>query len=321
MRIKRIFFIACCLNLFCLVQIYAQQTKIKASIDSTYLLIGQQADICLEVIQAKEKFVQFPVFQDTLMTGIEILSVSKPDTFDLGDSNIRIKQNYLVTSFDSATYILPPFEVIDGTDTIRSSDELLLKIATYPDIDTEKKEFFDIKDVVSPPFVLQDYAGIIWIILGVIVLILLGWYFYDVWRGKRSLNVFKKPEEPQLPPHIIALSELDNIKLQKLWQQGLVKQYHSSVTDTLRKYIEERFGIQAMEMTSGEILDRISKVNDVDSVYENLKQVLQLSDFVKFAKYRPIPDENELSMMNAYLFVNQTKEEEVTEEESEKIKE
>ena len=69
----------------------------------------------------------------------------------------------------------------------------------------------------------------------------------------------------------------------------------------------------AMEMTSGEILDLIRKNSEAQSVYDNLRQILQLADFVKFAKMNPLPDENDLSMMNAYLFVNQTKEEEMVE--------
>ena len=91
------------------------------------------------------------------------------------------------------------------------------------------------------------------------------------------------------------------------------KEYYTLITDTLRKYIEERFGINAMEMTSGEILDLIRKNSEAQSVYDNLRQILQLADFVKFAKMNPLPDENDLSMMNAYLFVNQTKEEEMVE--------
>lgn len=126
---------------------------------------------------------------------------------------------------------------------------------------------------------------------------------------------FKK-EEPKLPPHEQAIKELDEIKQQKLWQQGRSKEYYTLITDTLRKYIEERFGINAMEMTSGEILELIRKNSEAQSVYDNLRQILQLADFVKFAKMNPLPDENDLSMMNAYLFVNQTKVEEMQEPES-----
>ena len=313
MKKTRTLFITLLLACLCILQTQAQQTIVKVSIDSTHLLIGQQTNIRLEVVQPKEKFVQMPIIQDTIIKGVELISVSKPDTTDLG-STLQIKQDYLITSFDSAIYVLPPFQVIDETDTIRSNT-LGLKISTYP-VDTETKKFFDIKNVISPPFVLWDYALIIWIIIGVIILILLGWYFYEVWQGKRVLNLFRKPEEPKLPPHVIALNELDNIKTQKLWQQGFNKQYHSSITDTLRKYIEERFGIHAPEMTSGETLEEIRQEDETESVYDNLKQILQLADFVKFAKYQPLPDENDLSMMNAYLFVNQTKEEELIVDES-----
>jgi len=103
------------------------------------------------------------------------------------------------------------------------------------------------------------------------------------------------------------MKELDEIKQQKLWQQGRNKEYYTLLTDTLRKYMVNRFGINAMEMTSGEILELIRLESEANSSYNSLKQILELADFVKFAKLHPLPDENELSLMNAYLFVNQTK--------------
>ena len=79
------------------------------------------------------------------------------------------------------------------------------------------------------------------------------------------------------------------------------------ITETLRRYMVDRFGINAMEMTSDEILALIKQTTEAQSVYDNLRQILSLADFVKFAKMNPLPDENDLSLMNAYLFVNQTK--------------
>ena len=110
-------------------------------------------------------------------------------------------------------------------------------------------------------------------------------------RNRQSILPFKKPE-PKLPPHEQAIKELDEIKQQKLWQQGRSKEYYTLITDTLRRYIVDRFGINAMEMTSGEILDIIRKQQEATSVYESLKQIMQLADFVKFAKMNPLPDEN-----------------------------
>ncbi len=287
--------------------ISAQQAVVKATIDSTSILIGEQTMIRLEVAIDKDKPLRLPVFSDTIIQGIEVLETFKPDTVDIGNNRIQIKQNYLITSFDSSLYLLPPFEVISGTDT-SYSNALGLKVITLP-VDTVSQQFYDIKNVITPKFVLSDYLWIIFSVLGIIVLGVVAWYFIKRWKDKKSLIPFKKAEPP-LPPHVKAINELDNIKAQKLWQKGRVKEFHSMVTDTLRGYIEERFGMSAMEMTSGEILGKIRHLSDVDSVYENLKQILQLSDFVKFAKYQPLPDENELSLMNAYLFVNQTKIEE-----------
>ena len=216
-----------------------------------------------------------------------------------------IKQDVLITSFDSSLYLLPPLKVIDGVDTIYSN-QVALKVSTLPVNVENPEEFFDIKQVWKPPFVLADYYPIIIGILLVLLLAALAWYIWKRMRERKSLIPFKK-EEPKLPPHEQAIKELDEIKQQKLWQQGRSKEYYTLITETLRRYMVDRFGINAMEMTSDEILALIKQTTEAQSVYDNLRQILSLADFVKFAKMNPLPDENDLSLMNAYLFVNQTK--------------
>ncbi len=285
--------------------VFAQRTLIDVKIDSAAILIGEQTVLHLTVTTDKDKNVQIVIPGDTLMRGVEVLSFSKPDSTIIENDRLLIKQDLLITSFDSSLYLLPPMRVIDGPDTIYSN-QVALKVSTIP-VDTDNpEEFYDIKHVWKPPFVLADYYPWIFGILLLLFLICVAGYIIQRIRNKKSIMPFKK-EAPPLPPHEQAIKELDEIKQQKLWQQGLNKEYYTLITDTLRKYIEGRFGINAMEMTSGEILDIIRRENDADSVFENLKQILQLSDFVKFAKWTPLPDENDLSMMNAYLFVNQTK--------------
>jgi len=287
------------------------QTVVKATIDSTNILIGQQTKIRLEIAADKNQPLQIPLISDTLMAGVEVLDISKIDTADIGNNRLRIKYDYLITAFDSALYLLPPFKVIAGADTAYSA-ELALKVSTIP-VDTKSGQFYDIKDIRKSPFVLMDYLPGILLILAILALVALAGFIIYRLINKKSLVPFKK-EEPYVPPHIRALRKLEAIKAEKLWQAGKIKEYHSEITDTLRKYMEERFGIGAMEMTSGEILDDIKKYSETDSAYDNLKQILILADFVKFAKYRALPDENELSMMNARLFVDNTKKEEVPEE-------
>lgn len=289
--------------------IASQSVVIKAEIDSTHLFIGEQTKIHLEIAAGKNQAVQIPVLTDTIMRGVEILEMSKIDTIDIGNDRVQLKYDYLVTSFDSAVYLLPPFRAISGIDTAYSK-ELALKVSTIPvDVDSPD-QYFDIKDVIRPKFVLKDYLPILlWVLLIILVIALLAYLIYRKSNSK-TLVPFRK-EEPYLPPHIRAAKELDELKARKLWQQGKTKEYHSGITDILRIYIDERFNVSAMEMTSGEILDALKGISEVDIAYDNLKQVLQLADFVKFAKYNSLPDENELSIMNAYIFVNNTQKKEL----------
>lgn len=287
----------------------AQRTLIDVSVDSAAILIGEQTVLHLTVTADKDRPVQIVIPNDTLMQGVEVLNLSKPDSSIIENDRLLIKQDILVTSFDSSLYLLPPLKVIDGTDTVYSN-QVALKVSTIPVNADKPEEFYDIKEVWKPPFVWADYYPIIYGILLALFLICVIAYIIKRIRNRKSLIPFKK-EEPKLPPHEQAIKELDEIKQQKLWQQGRNKEYYTLITETLRKYIVDRFGVNAMEMTSGEILDVLCKESEAKPVYENLKQILQLSDFVKFAKMHPLPDENDLSLTNAYLFVNQTKKIEV----------
>lgn len=282
-----------------------QRPLIDVAIDSAAILIGEQTVLHLTVTADQDRPVQVVIPNDTLMAGVEVLNLSKPDSTMIENNRMVIKQDVLITSFDSSLYLLPPLKVIDGVDTIYSN-QVALKVSTLPVNVENPEEFFDIKQVWKPPFVLADYYPIIIGILLVLLLAVLAWYVWKRMRERKSLIPFKK-EEPKLPPHEQAIKELDEIKQQKLWQQGQSKEYYTLITETLRRYIVGRFGINAMEMTSGEILELIKQTTEAQSVYDNLQQILSLADFVKFAKMNPLPDENDLSLVNAYLFVNQTK--------------
>jgi hypothetical protein len=297
----------------------AQRTLIDAKIDSAAILIGEQTVLHLTITTDKDRPVQLVIPGDTLMRGVEVLSFSKLDSAIIENNRLLIKQDLLITSFDSALYLLPPVAVIDGADTVYSN-QVALKVSTIPVNTDNPDEFYDIANIWEPPFILADYYPIIFGILLALLLIGAAYYITKRLKNQKPILPFIK-SAPKLPPHEQAIQELDKIKQQKLWQQGRNKEYYTEITDTLRKYIVDRFGINAMEMTSAEILKIICRENEADSVYENLKQILNLADYVKFAKFTPLPDENDLSMMNAYLFVNQTKPLEIiTPEEAQSIK-
>ena len=93
----------------------------------------------------------------------------------------------------------------------------------------------------------------------------------------------------------------------KLWQQGQEKQYYTRLVDILREYIDSRFGINAMEMTSAEIIRALKSNQDMREVNNYLNDILSMADFVKFAKMRPMPDDNERVMRRAFDFVELTR--------------
>ncbi|MDR1746909.1 MAG: hypothetical protein LBR49_06520 [Tannerella sp.] len=285
--------------------VQAQETLIDVRLDSADILIGEQTVLHLSVTIDNDKNVICPIPADTLMTGVEVLSVSDPDTIRIDNNRLVIKRDIQITSFDSLLYLLPPFMVIDGQDTVYSN-QIALKVSTIP-VDTEHPEqFFDIKNIWKPPFVWADYYPLIFGILLAIVLIIAIIYIVKRIRAQKSLIPFRKVE-PKLAPHEEAYQELARIKQQKLWQQGRNKEYYTQLTDTLRRYLLRRYDIYAMEMTSYEILEVLPTVNDDPVVRDTLKQILHLADYVKFAKLKPLPDENDLSMSNAYAFVDRTK--------------
>ncbi len=291
--------------------IQAQQVTVKASIDSTHILIGDQLKLLLEIEKSKDLDIQFPQVPDTFSSKVEVVRRSKIDTIKLDDKGRqRLTQSLFITSFDSGKHQIPPFyfklkngKMLDSAAT----RELMFQVHGMK-IDTAKGPI-DIKTVYGAPVTLKEVTPYI---LGIILLaaIIFFIFYYIRWK-KKNVPLFTKPEKPAEPAHIIALRELDRIKTQKLWQQEKLKQYYSEVSDTIRAYIQNRFDIQAMEQTSGETIGVFKQQKELvdGKTLDQLQHILSLADLVKFAKYTPLPDDNNLTLMNAYFFVNQTKKE------------
>jgi len=294
-------------------QIQAQEVSATASLDSTLILIGGQIDMKMEISQPADLVLNFPQFNDTITKNIEIVDKGYPDTARLDNNRLLISQLYRITSFDTGLHYIPPyeieFEINNLKQNIKSNPLSLMVVNPYQDVNPENG-IYDIKGVKDAPFKLNEIINYIYIALGAFVLIGLLIWLYLYYRGKQKeegskfINV--KPNEP---PHIIAIRELDKIKEQKLWEKDRIKEFYTLVSNTIREYIENRYNINALEQTSDEMLTEMkSKIQLDNEVMSKLTQMLQLSDLVKFAKYKPLPDENGLSLLNAYFFVEKTKE-------------
>ncbi len=288
----------------------AQVVSVKAKLDSTQIWIGSQTTLNYEIIQKKNSKVQLPVFSDTIVGNLEIVESIKLDTQKVSDDNIQVNMKYIVTSFNDSLIYLPPVPFVAGKDTVWSNS-LSLRVIQPFEIDTASNTLADIKQIMKPKFDWKYYAQRVLLILLLLVLAYVLYKFIRKFIVKKPIEKVEKPVAI-VPAHIEAIALLDKLKEEKLWQHGRVKEYHTELSNVLRVYIEKMFNINSMEMTSDEILRHVAFLKvDKSGAFNALRQILTLADLVKFAKWNPAPNDNEMSLLNAYLFVNQTKIEEV----------
>jgi hypothetical protein len=309
-KIKYLFFLLLLGNSF----FSLAQVEAIAMMDTNKIRIGEQSKIDLYVkykATQKNLNIQWPVIGDTLRKEVEVVNVSKIDT-TIPDKNkpdeIQQHQTITVTSVDSGFWAIPPFTFIINNDTAKpvETDALLLAVYTLP-VDTAEKSIKDIKAPFDEPFDWHEYLPYIYGgIVAVVIIIIIIFILMKVLKKK---PVVIEPPKPKVPAHITALHALEEIKNKKLWQEGKYKEYHTLISDTLRAYIEGRYNVAAMELTSDEIF-KIMNSQVIDTISkEKLKQVLTLADYVKFAKVIPIEVENDMTLNSAFDFVNGTKRE------------
>jgi len=289
--------------------LYAQEVEVEARIDSTNILIGDQANLSLIINQPDSINILFPEFADTITESIEIINHTTSDTLRLEDKRIEITRKYKVTCFDSGYHYIPPFVFQYNKDSITANwatQPLFLHVLRVDIAPSDSSEvIFDIKLPDKMPITLSEIFP--WVIGAVLtgLLVFIVVYYIKKRKKKEPLFKIKKPEEP---PHVIAIRELDKLKEKKVWQKGKIKLYHSELTFIIRKYIERRYQTPAMEQTSNEIIEALVKNGfNNNTQLGQLKMLLFSADMVKFAKAKPLPDENETALLNAYIFVNETK--------------
>ncbi|MDA3893004.1 MAG: hypothetical protein PF517_15185 [Salinivirgaceae bacterium] len=307
------------------------QVAVSVKMDTSMLLIGDQTNVVFEASFPESAMVSMPVFSDTIIDKLEIINIANTDTIRENKS-VLIRQKYLVTSFDSGWYEIPPVQFVVGflsenrMDTLQSNS-VYFGVMTMP-IDTANADAItDIKVPIDAPITFKEVLPFAGIGLGVLLLAFLAYILYLKLTKKEP--IFVKKEKPKEPAHIVAFRDLEALKEAKLWQKGQVKEYYSRLTEVVRVYIEDRYDILAMESTTDEIIDAFRLGRELDrELKDDLFDTLVLADFVKFAKASPMADENEKSMLFAYNFISKTKvvevlrdEDEVDETESKSISE
>ncbi len=281
---------------------------IAAKLTADSITIGDQFELEVTIDKSLVQVVEFPIFKDNKIGDlIEILSESGLDTLAKDGEAIKLQKKYLLTIFDEGNYSIGRFPMLfadsNAVDTVWSKESMFINVATF-EIDTTKQTIHDIKLPMDAPLKFGEVRWyIIWGCLGALLIGLLILYIVRR-RANRSLS--GKIKE-LIPPHIIAMLALEELKNKKIWQSSNHKLYYTALIDILREYVEGRYGVHAMEMTSEEIIIALKDKELSAKNIDELKDLLSISDLVKFAKVLPEADQNEGNYDRVYYFVEHTK--------------
>ena len=297
------------------------QVTVEAAIDSIVMLIGEQVHVTVTATMKEGSKVEFPVFKpmQQLIPGVEVLKSTELGTKGKDGGFVDRQVIYTLTSFDDTLYYLPPFVVkVDGKPY--ESKSLALKVVGIEVDTTRVDQFFGPKDVQDNPFLWSDWSLLFWLSVLMLVLMAVGYYLYMRLRDNKPIITHIRIVK-RLLPHQKAMKEIEQIKADKMQNSENPKEYYTKLTDTLRKYIEDRYGFNAMEMTSSEIIERLEKAltddtKDAATMKAELRQLFTTADLVKFAKYSTMINENDANLVSAIDFINQTKLEDMPTEET-----
>lgn len=289
---------------------WAQDVEVSAKVQDDHVAVGKPFSLDLTMKVPYGYYVEWNEFAtDTLSEQIDILKRGDMLRTADADSNIIVQQQLTLMTFDTGYVQVPS---IGLTYAKSAEDQLRIKAYTDPlrlysttiSVDTTQT-FHPIVEPIAQPVAMKEIFP--WL-LGLLVLVLLGllvWFLIK--RRKPRLDENGVPVRgPVIPPYNKAIGDLESLKQQKLWQVGKVKEYYSGLSDIAREYIEGQFQVNAVEMTTDDILRDVRELNFDQEIYGKLKGTMELSDLVKFAKYTASPLENDNAMSDMTDFVNES---------------
>lgn len=276
------------------------QGNLSVEVDTNLLMIGEWNNLNITIDVPNGVKVNWPQIGDTLGSGLEVMNIGKIDT-----NGTILTQSIAFTAYDSGYYQVSPlvFNIDAGqpTEPVVTSPIYVGFMAMQVDM---QKGMMDIKGPLEIPFY-WDMKLILIIIGNILIALIIAFFFYN-----RMDKVKEKlaPLKPAIPPHIVALQQLNELKDKKTFEDiNQTKEYYSELTEVLRRYIEFSFGIRALESTSDEIKEGIAKhLNLSKDLETRFGDLLVTADLAKFAKVNPTPSENETYLKLAFEFVNTT---------------
>lgn len=291
----------------------AQDVTVEASLDANTILIGQQVKMKTVVTCEKGAKVEFPDFSNGehtkdrvsyIIPGVELAdNEMKTDTTAIdGGKRWQLKRDYLITSFDSATYTLPQFQVKVNDSIYLSDNELTLTVNT---LDITDDDLAKPRPPMAPVDAVFKWTPriVAWCLIPIIALFLI--VIMAVHACNKQPFIRRIKVRPPTPPQVAAFAGLDRLRKRSVVEDEQ-KAFYTDLTDVLRSYVADRYGFNAREMTTEEIIAHLQESADTTALAE-LKSVLLTADLVKFAKYRATAAETTRNLNQTADYVEATK--------------
>jgi len=276
------------------------------------VLVGDQLQygVLLKDVEDGTRFA-FPEYDGYLRDSVMVLEDWQVDTVRVSKKNntCDIQAYIKITSFDEGVYMLPALSLLRTTDGEKIDtlvfQHQLLDVRTIP-IDSENFEVHGLRPQIGYPVTFKEVLPYL---LGTILLALV--VLLAIYLVKRFRKEAPVPDEPA---HIVALRKLDALRGDKLWGVDKQKLFYSEVTDVLRQYIVARYEVDAMEMTTAEIMSSLKNKDVPAGSFLELKELFETSDYVKFAKMTVGEDGLVKAVPSAVRFVTETYQREIDKE-------
>ena len=283
---------------------YAQNISARAYTDSANYLIGDYINLTIKVKYDEGIKVSNPLITDVFID-IEVIKVEDPVLL-VEDGKQVVEFRYIVSVYDSSVISIPGIPVgykTENDTTIRIVNTNPLSFTVHTLAVQPDEDIKDIKDPIKIPL---DWKTILIYILIILAIAALAYFIFKRYKKKLGSREEIKVSAPKIPSYITALNSLHQLEEEKLWQKGKVKEYHSRITEIIRRYFENRFYLPALELTTTEAMKRLSERYDTSEILKPTEEFLSNADLVKFAKYNPVPDLNAEMMKQAYHIVEKT---------------
>jgi hypothetical protein len=283
--------------------LFAQNISAEAYTDSANYLVGDYINLTIKVKYDEGITVSNPLIKDNFKD-IEVIKVEEPVLLEENGKQI-VEFKYIVSVYDSTDISISgiPVGYKTGNDTLLQTVNTNPVYFTVHTVPVKPEE--EIKDVKEPIKIPLDWKTILLYLLIIIAIAGLAYFLYKRYKKKHEGEEIKQTE-PRIPSYITALNSLHQLEEEKLWQKGKVKEYHSKITEIIRRYFEDRFYLPALELTTSEAMVRLKERYDTAEILQATDEFLNNADLVKFAKYNPVPDLNAEMMKQAYKIVEMT---------------